>query len=96
MKKPLSLAITTLMTVVGLQLLLLPRSSTTAQIAEAQCSRPTISGQWLGFFFGSSRERQAGLLGLPLFASPTAIGAPTAQEPLTWLRNHATACVINK
>lgn len=94
MKKPISLAITTLMTVVGLQLLLLPRSSMTAQIAEAQCSRPTVSGQWLGFFFGASQEQRAGLLGSPVLSSTTEIAAPTPQEPLTWLRNHATACAI--
>ncbi|HEY9689051.1 MAG TPA: hypothetical protein V6D46_03585 [Coleofasciculaceae cyanobacterium] len=94
MKKPISLAITTLMTVVGLQLLLLPRSSTIAQMSESQCSQPTVSGQWLGFSFGSSKERRAALAGSAILPSTTAIATPGPQGPLAWLRNHATACTI--
>ena len=94
MKKPISLAITTLMTVVGLQLLLLPRSSTIAQMPDSQCSQPTASGQWLGFSFGLSQEGRVSLLGSPTTPSTTTPATPGPQGPLTWLRDHAATCAV--
>ncbi|XGV88471.1 MAG: hypothetical protein ACAF42_05660 [Limnothrix sp. BL-A-16] len=90
MRNNLNLAITTLMTVVGLQLLLLPRSSTTAKIPQTTaCTQATVSGRWFGVSLGRSQQK---------FDDPWTIATletntiPSPQGALDWLRGHTMGC----
>ncbi|MFG3817589.1 hypothetical protein [Limnothrix redekei] len=90
MRNNLSLAITTLMTVVGLQLLLLPRSSTTAKIPQTTaCTQAAVSGRWFGISLGRSQQRLDDPWAITTLETNT---IPRPQGALDWLRGHTMGC----
>ncbi|PIB08853.1 hypothetical protein AMR42_13175, partial [Limnothrix sp. PR1529] len=90
MRNNLSLAITTLMTVVGLQLLLLPRSSTTAKIPQTiACTQAAVSGRWFGVSLGQSQQQLDDPWTIATLETNT---IPSPQGALDWLRGHTIGC----